>query len=339
MRAPFALAQLVDAILSAAQANAGSHVAEKAFAARLRSHPDILGARLRRMQYVLKKLELPRNAVVLDVGAGIGVNSVLALLCGAQEVHAVEMSEDRLRSAQIVTQALRVTDRIHVHGADVLDVELPPASFHAAFSFELLEHVRDLAGLYARLSRWLVPGARVYGRTGANGRNLLHILTFRRLWARIDRENYVTIRKQAIRRAAPDAPDSDLATLVARTRGELLPEVERIALDYARNGALPPRRAPSVPRDPISGQYMERLLDPVRSMRLIDAQGFRTQLLAPCFENLTTVAPLRALALKAAGAIISRLHPASLVVAPWLEFLSIRRAAPAEGTPAIPIAS
>lgn len=336
---PFSLGQLTDAIVDAAQANAGSHVAEKSFAARLRSHPDILTARLRRIAYVLKKLEVPPDAVVLDVGAGIGVNSALALFCGAREVHAVEMSEDRLRSAQMVTQALRVTDRVKVHGADILELELPAASFHAAFSFELLEHVRDLAGLYARLSRWLVPGARVYGRTGANGRNLLHHLTFRRLWDRIDHENYVSIREQAIRRVAPDAPEFDIATLVTRTRGELLSDVERIALDYARNGALPPRRALSAPRDPLSGQYMERLLDPVRSIRLMDAQGFRTQLLPPCFDHITTVQPMRAAALRAAGAVISKLHPASLVVAPWLEFLSVRQTASAGDSSVVPLAS
>jgi predicted O-methyltransferase YrrM len=316
--------RIAEAVLYAARENPDSHVAEREFAARLNVHPRIIEARVGRIRHVMDLLRVSPGDVVLDVGSGIGLNSVLALLCGAGEVHSVEMTEDRLRSARLIARHLGVEDRIHIHGTDVLALDLPAGSVNAAFSFELLEHVRDVGGLYARLAEWLAPGARVYGRTGANGRNLAYRVLFARAWDTIDRENYVAIREEVVRRIAPDAPDGDVRILVARTRGELLPEIERIALEYRRNGALPPPKAPCAPRDPATGQYMERLLEPERVVRVMDAQGFRTEVVAPSFENVTTVRPLLAAAIRGAGAIIRAAHPVSLWVAPWLEFLSVR---------------
>lgn len=330
MDATLTPSRIVEAVLFAVRQNEGSHPSERDFAARLAKNPEIMNARLGRMRYVCGVLEVKPGDVLLDVGSGIGLNSILALLCGAAEVHSVEMTPDRLSSARLIARFLQVEDRIHIHGDDVLALELPPESIDAAFSFELLEHIRDVGGLYDRLARWLGPGCRAYGRTGANGRNLLYNVIINRGWRAVDRANYVRIREETIRRIVPAIPEKDLQLLVERTRGELIADVERVALEYQRNAAIPSARAPSVARDPVTGQFMERMLDPTRMMRVMDAQGFRTTLLAPCFDHITTVRPILAAAQKWAGALIRATHPASLAVAPWLEFLSRSESAPQE---------
>jgi hypothetical protein len=265
--------------------------------------------------------------VLLDVGSGIGLNSVLSLFCGVREVHSVEMTHDRLRSARLILDFLSIEDRVHLHGQDVLNLDLPPGTIDAAFSFELLEHIRDIGILYGRLARWVKDGSRVFGRTGANGRNLIYRRTFRKTWDIIDNEHYVGIRKEVIRSLVPDLPSSDLRLLVDRTRGELIDEVKRVAEEYKRSGTIPAPKPPCVPRDPLTGQYMERLLDPYETTTIMDAQGFRTSVLKPNFQNITTVNPILSSGLKVVGQVIRLSHPVSLLVAPWLEFLSQRESA------------
>lgn len=316
------LSRVHEAIARAARDNAMSHCAEVALAERLDAHPEILTARLGRIRYVCGMLGITPGAALLDVGAGIGINSILALMCGVEEVHSVEMSEDRYRSARLMLEDLGLQERMHLHTEDVLALELPACSMDAAFSFELLEHVSDLAGLYRKLARWMKPGARVYGRTGANGRNVIYRHTFRKTWARIDEENYTAARADLIRGIAPAAPADVVAILVERTRGEMVAGISQVTREYLRSGTLPAPRPPCAPRDPRTGQYMERLLDPFGTAAVMNTQGFETSLLAPCFSNITTTNPWIAGAYKGAGAVIRALFPASLVVAPWLEFLS-----------------
>jgi hypothetical protein len=172
------------------------------------------------------------------------------------------------------------------------------------------------------------PGGRVYGRTGANGKNVVWRRTFPRQWDVIDDENYVEVRRQAIRSVAPQIPDRDLKRLVSRTRGDLMAEVRRVAEEYRDTGRLPPPKQPCPPRDPVTGQYMERLLDPAETIRTMDAPGFETKLLPPNLGHMTIVNPLLLRGLKMVGTVLSLTHPASLPLAPWLEFLSVRRVAP-----------
>lgn len=316
--------RIVDAVLFAATENEASHVAERRLASKLKQHPQIMEARLGRIRYVCSQLRIAPGCVLLDVGAGIGLNSVLALMCGVGEAHSVEMAADRQRSAALIVQYLGLGDRVHLHGQDVLTLDLPPNSIDTAFSFELLEHIRDIAALYHRLALWLKEGGRVYGRTGANGRNVIYQRTIEKTWQVIDQENYTGIREQVIRELVPEIPANDMKRLIGCTRGELLDGIRRIASEYKRNGTIPPPKPPCAPRDPHTGQYMERLLDPYDTMKVMDAQGFRTFLLRPSFRNITTVNPVLSLGLKVVGTVISAAHPVSLPVGPWLEFLSIK---------------
>ena len=318
------LRKIVEAVAFAAKENEESHVSELQFTKKLQKHPEIMEARLGRIRYVCGLLGVKPGDVLLDVGSGIGLNSVLALLCGAGEIHSVEMTHDRLRSARLILDFVGAKNRVHLHGQDVLNLDLPPATIDAAFSFELLEHIRDIGALYGKLARWLKDGSRVFGRTGANGRNLIHHTTFKKNWDIIDNEHYVGIREEVIQSVMPHLPAADLKLLVDRTRGELIDDVKRIAEEYKRDGTIPSPKSPCAPRDPFTGQYMERLLDPYQTIEIMDAQGFRTALLKPNFRNITVLNPFLSLGLKLVGGMIKFSHPISLSFAPWLEFLSQR---------------
>jgi hypothetical protein len=105
-------------------------------------------------------------------------------------------------------------------------------------------------------------------------------------------------------------------------------QVRRVGEEYRRNGTIPPPKRACAPRDPVTAQYMERLLDPYETIAIMDAQGFRTSLLRPDFRNMTIVNPILSRVFKTLGGVVRLGHPASLLVAPWLEFLSECRPRP-----------
>jgi SAM-dependent methyltransferase len=317
--------QIADAIVWVSTENRNSHEAEKAFAQRVSDAPQIIDQRLHRMQYVTSLLGLGTDSVVMDVGCGIGLNAVLALQCGVTHIHAVEMGADRFESARIIAKELGLEDRITFHFDDVLALKHPPSTLDGAYSFELLEHISDLPLLYRNLNNWLKPTAGVYGRTGANGRSLLNRHTFKKAWQWLD-EPYYAVRLQMITSRLRVSSDKTGQELASRTRGLLDIEVERVVDDYNSTGKMPPEPHACAPRDPVTGQYMERLLDPFEVIAQMDAEGFASCLLPPNFRNLTVTNPIRRRLLEAAGAVITIGHPMSLWAAPWLEFLSRKKA-------------
>lgn len=319
---------VAQAVIHAAENNRNSLPCENEFASAVKREPRIIEARLRRVQYVCHQLNVKPGATILDIGAGIGLNSVLAKMCGAMEIHAVEYEKSRFDSARMIVQFLQLEDQIHLHMRDVLEMNLPPAEIDAAFSFELLEHIRDTEKLYQNLARWLRMDGKVYARTGANAMNMLNRGRFHKEWDKIDAQNYHQLREKAIREIVKDAPADTIRTLVVRTRGDLLDRVRQVAREYDQMRLIPPAKPPCAPRNPLSGEYMERLLDPFVTKRIMDAQGFRTSLLRPCFKNMAIMNRHISKALRFLGYVIRATHPASLVVAPWLEFLSVRRSSP-----------
>lgn len=319
---------VAQAVIHAAKNNKDSLPCENEFASAVKKDPRIIEVRLRRVQYVCQQLNIKPGDTILDVGAGIGLNSVLAVLCGARTVHAVEYERFRFESARIIVQFLQLEDQINLHRRDVLEMDLPEAEIDAAFSFELLEHIRDTERLYRNLAHWLRMDGRVYARTGANAMNMLNRGKFHNEWDKIDTQNYQQIREKAIREIVRDAPAETIQTLVVRTRGDLLDRVRQVAREYDQTRLIPPAKPPCAPRNPLSGEYMERLLDPFVTKRIMDAQGFRTSLLRPCFKNMAIMNRHLSKALRFLGYVIRATHPASLVVAPWLEFLSVRRSSP-----------
>uniref|UniRef100_A0A6P6Y7H2 type I protein arginine methyltransferase n=1 Tax=Dermatophagoides pteronyssinus TaxID=6956 RepID=A0A6P6Y7H2_DERPT len=90
-------------------------------------HEEMLKDKTRTQTYIQAVMEnkhLFKDAVVLDVGAGTGILSLLAAKAGARHVYAVEYSNSALLCERIV-QHNKLGDRITVVKAKIEDAELP----------------------------------------------------------------------------------------------------------------------------------------------------------------------------------------------------------------------
>jgi hypothetical protein len=89
---------------------------------------------------------------------------------------------------------------------------------------------------------------------------------------------YAVMRDAIIRGSGAPLTDAVRAKLVAATAGLTRPEIEQAAADCAERGAFPTRPEFSWCRNPETGEYAERLLDPFEMRDMLAARGFKVQL-------------------------------------------------------------
>lgn len=316
--------KLHEAIIYAADKNQDSLQCECDFAEKIKKYPSVMEARFRRMQNIFEKLDLKPGSSIADLGCGTGINSVLAIILGAHKVYSIDMGLERLTSARIIIEFLNLQNSIEVINMDLLKWELPPNSLDGAFSAELLEHISDLSLLYKKLHLWLKTDGRIYARTSGNGKNYLLRRLFIREWNRLD-VPYQADREAFIKKMCPQIESQSISKIAQRTRGLLLSELSEVLNEYSKKGTYPKDKSNCVPRNPCTGEYAERLLDPFKTSRQIDAEGFTTYVLKPDFSSLVFPNSLKRNIFKALGKVIAIAHPFSLYFAPWLEFLSIKK--------------
>ncbi len=101
----------------------------------------------------------PRDAVVLDLGAGTGDLSEEFRRQGARRVVALDVSADML------IRANQKYGREHIDWlqGDALHLPFPEESFDAVASAFVLRNLPDLAGSFKEMARVLRPGGRLVG--------------------------------------------------------------------------------------------------------------------------------------------------------------------------------
>lgn len=96
---------------------------------------------------------------LLEVGCGIGVDSIQLAKCGFS-VTAIDLTESALRVARDFAATRGVTVDFRLGNAERLD--LPDHAFDAVYSFGVLHHTPDIASAVAEVKRVLRPGGTAY---------------------------------------------------------------------------------------------------------------------------------------------------------------------------------
>ena len=107
--------------------------------------------------FVVRELDPPPGAVVLDAGCGSCAHSVRLARRGLR-VRAVDFSESALAMARRHVEAQGLADRIELGRESLLELSFPDASFDYALCWGVLMHVPDVERAVAELARVLRPG-------------------------------------------------------------------------------------------------------------------------------------------------------------------------------------
>lgn len=238
---------------------------------------------------------------VLEVGCGFGWDAVGLALTGNNRVTAsdilpsmVEGMTECLRTMQAKGEPLPITPL----QADICTLDLPDGRFDGIFSTEAIEHVHDLNAMFRNCYRLLKPGGRMVIVNDSNRYNAAARANSWNSWEARDEcwqhsewlrtevrpvehanaKPYGAMREEKIREVAPELTDSAVADLRHATAGMIYPEIEQAVESFKASGKLPHRDPYSWCRNPETGEYSERLLDPFELKAMLKAAGFKVRL-------------------------------------------------------------
>lgn len=107
---------------------------------------------------VLKGIDLPSDAVVLEIGCGLG-RLLRPMSKRAHEVHGVDISSEMVRQA---TEELRDCPNVHVHHTDGSLLSLGKGAFDFCYSYVVFQHISEKEAVlryFSDAAELLKPGA------------------------------------------------------------------------------------------------------------------------------------------------------------------------------------
>ena len=245
-------------------------------------------------------IELGRmqNGRVLDIGCGFGWDAVAI----SSRANATVVANDiRPEMTSVVEKRVEEINKlgagvkIEMLTGDICSVALPANSFDAIICQQTIEHVRDLDAMFSVCFRLLRPGGRAIFTNDNNVFNRASFLKEEEMWKRRDNdwefieelkrqrpiENrdiqpYAVMRKDIVLRANPSLKEPEVEMIVQATAGLTEKEIVPIAKSYMPGQKLPTPPYSSWCRNPITGEYCERQLNPFELADDLAAQGFVT---------------------------------------------------------------
>jgi SAM-dependent methyltransferase len=235
---------------------------------------------------------------ILDVGCGLGWHAfTISILAPRNRVIGLDilpsMHAAMSESIETMRKAGVKFDLTPVLG-DICDIDLPAASLDSIYSMESIEHVHDVRRMFKHCFDLLKPGGNMLI---INDSNSLHTHTRRETmamwqerehswewvaklknWRPIEHGNakpFAVMREEIAREANPLLTKQQFAHIVEETAGLIKPEIEQIARNYSDRMAMPAIGKYDRCRNPETGEYAERLLNPFELADILTEVGFK----------------------------------------------------------------
>jgi ubiquinone/menaquinone biosynthesis C-methylase UbiE len=235
--------------------------------------------------------------VVLDAGCGYGMMSILLAILGAQEVHGIDIMEDRLGTFKECLTNIREggTDLpVFPTLGNTMQSKYEDRKFDLIVSVEAISHYRDPDMFFEESARILKPGGVLLISDGNNGANPRIISECKRLWRRFEKgppgkvghhiieRAYEDIRKDMIGDAYPEWREEDVAAVAEGTSGMTKDEILEACRLKEEGGTVPTQTfsGDDCPVHPRLGSVLERFHDPDELARRMEDFGFKTTVYA-----------------------------------------------------------
>jgi 2-polyprenyl-3-methyl-5-hydroxy-6-metoxy-1,4-benzoquinol methylase len=239
------------------------------------------------------------NKRILDVGCGLGWHAfAMALLDSRNQVFGIDILPSMIEAMKESLETMRgkgIDANVTAINGDICDLNLPEGSFDSIYSMEAIEHVHDLKKMFKRCNDLLMPGGtlilindsnplnhKTRDETMAMWQEREHSwdwIAKLKNWRPIEHGNakpFAVMREEIVRSANPDLAPEQVRQVVEGTAGLLKAEIEQIASGYTNQTKLPTIGQYDKCRNPETGEYAERLLNPFELADMLKQTGFRT---------------------------------------------------------------
>lgn len=226
---------------------------------------------------------------VLDAGGGFGINALLTALCGAAEVHNLDIHRGMIGTSKAYLSRLAFAVPVFPLLGDVAYLPYASSSFDIVISIEAISHYHEVYRFLAEAARVLKPGGTLIVVDTNNGNNGFVRRRIRAVWElfengppgslpghKVERP-FITKRRDIAQRLYPDLPDAELDLIARGTSGMWGDELQAAIRTYVERGVTPVSvyRGGS-PIDPLNGVYIENLFYPLQLGKSIAENGLRT---------------------------------------------------------------
>ena len=291
------------------------------------------------LAYTLSPSHIPADKfALLDYGGGCGILSLLAKEFGVGTVIYNDIYDVSCRDAEILGEVLGIKAEHYVQG-DIDDLLAYLAdhglSCDGAASHDVIEHIYDIESFLGKVPRLSNGGMIFVMASGANIRNPMiarqlsrqHVLAElqdrKEEWGHKERDSlrsYMTIRREIIREhlagLSKTVSADELEQLACKTRGMMRCDIIKGVDEYLETGNLPqPPSHPTNTCDPLTGNWLENLMDQSTLLDSLSKSGFKTRILCGYYGRSGN--PTKSLAKRLANLCITSMMSQGIRIAPY----------------------
>lgn len=238
-----------------------------------------------------------QEARVLEVGCGFGLLSIFFGTFGAAEVIGIDLDTEKISGFKSLLKFVGMEDGlVKVALGDALNIDYSDKTFDVIVANDVLSHVRELEKLLEELTRLLIPGGRLYIYDDNNKLFLPNYYKYKEFWETcengpMDKINFrgtdeqlsfADTRKKIILEIEPDLAQSQLNYLVRKTIGMYGKEIKSAVSEFKKNGRIRSCKGFKY-RNPKTGEFPERPLNPYMISKAIRSRGFSSRALPTFF--------------------------------------------------------
>lgn len=231
------------------------------------------------------------NKNILEIGSLFGIDSIILSKIGNNRVFGIEIDPTGLEVSRIIIELLGV-ELCNFENRNIENNQFPSESFDFIFAHSVVSHVSNYYKCYEEIYRILKKDGTFFF---IDENNFLRNRKFRRInWDKADtgpesvsksvliEVPYIEIRKEIIKKHLPDISDSELYEFSKATRGYLEEEIVDVINNRTNHRNIQKRL---IPRNPLTGFWAEREINPFKEIRILKSVGFRKLKFEVLFQN------------------------------------------------------
>ncbi len=233
-----------------------------------------------------------KDAVILDVGCGFGIDSMIMAGLGAREVCGIDVNPSWVQTIEKYLSELKWNLPIKPKVADAAKLPYPDNAFDFLLSVEAISHYRNVEGFFEEAHRVLKRGGCLIVSDANNGANPLIRNKTDDIWERFEfgppiasfhghriQKSFRDMRREIIVDRFPHLKEEEVENLVDNTFAMGSEDVSKAAERFLKDGTLPQSRfKKGVPAfNPVMNDYIERVFDPTELATQLRTIGFKTK--------------------------------------------------------------
>jgi len=236
----------------------------------------------------LFRVSKAKDASVLDLGCGFGLMATIFGVYGARKVVGYDLNPEKILCFKKMLSYLNseIKNVKPVLG-DSSKIEYPDEYFDVIITNETFSHISAIGESIHEANRVLKPGGTFLIRDGNNSLFLPGRARRRRFWRRIERGPvdpswfrstdiplpYFEVRQKMIRDRFPKIDSEKLIYLSEKTAGMFGDEILEAVREFTETGKIS-RRPRFIYRNPMTGEFPEREINPFSLKRMLQGAGF-----------------------------------------------------------------